>query len=123
GIDFDNDYKPSYTVTNSKSLKELKSAFKDADGLIIATDLDREGEAIGWHVANKLVTKAKQKDVERIVFSEITKSAIEEAIKNPRKIDMDLVNAQEARRILDRIVGYKLSPLLWKKIMFGLSAG
>jgi len=128
-IDVDNNFKPGYVVTNPKSLTELKQAFKKADKLILAVDLDREGEAIGWHVAQELKVideKGKhigKKPVERIVFSEITKEAIEDAIKHPRDIDINLFNAQQARRLLDRIVGYKLSPLLWKKIAFGLSAG
>jgi DNA topoisomerase-1 len=131
GIDFDHNYAPTYVVTKQASVTELKKAFKVADELIIAVDPDREGEAIGWHVARELGAiddrgKAKKKyagKVSRIVFTEITKDAIQNAVKNPREIDMDMVNAQEARRVLDRIVGYKLSPLLWKKIRFGLSAG
>lgn len=129
GIDPENDFKIDYEVTKSAALRELKTAYKEADKLILAVDLDREGEAIAWHVAQKLgaITPAgnpkKDKKVERIVFSEITEDAIQEAIKNPRQLDMDLINAQQARRALDRLVGYKLSPVLWKKIMFGLSAG
>ncbi|MCA9386429.1 type I DNA topoisomerase [Candidatus Dojkabacteria bacterium] len=129
GVDVDNDFKVDYEVKNDKSLKELKQAYKGADKLILAVDLDREGEAIAWHVAQKLgaLTEGgnpkKGHDVERIVFSEITEDAIKEAIEHPRKVDMNLVNAQQARRILDRLVGYTLSPVLWKKIMFGLSAG
>ncbi len=128
-IDVDHDFKPEYVVTNPKSLSELKRAFKSADKLIIASDLDREGEAIGWHIAKELKViddkghvKGKR-PLERIVFHEITKDAIQEALNNPRAIDINLVNSQQARRLLDRIVGYKLSPLLWKKIAFGLSAG
>lgn len=128
-IDIENDFKPEYIVTNPKSLGEIKKKFKEADKLILAVDLDREGEAIGWHIARELKLvddKGKnvgKKPVERIVFSEISKDAIAEAMKNPRAIDINLVNSQQARRLLDRIVGYKLSPLLWKKIAFGLSAG
>lgn len=128
-IDVEHDFKPMYTVTNPKSLAEIKKRFKHADKLILAVDLDREGEAIGWHVAQELKLindkgkKVGKKPVERIVFSEITQDAIQKAIQSPREIDMNLVNAQQARRLLDRIVGYKLSPLLWKKIAFGLSAG
>lgn len=128
-IDVENDFKPLYTVTNPKSLAEIKKRFKSADKLILAVDLDREGEAIGWHLARELKLvddKGKRigkKPLERIVFNEISKDAINEAINSPRSIDMNLVNAQQARRLLDRIVGYKLSPLLWKKIAFGLSAG
>lgn len=129
GVDVENDFKIDYEVKNTKSLSELKKAYKGADKLILAVDLDREGEAIAWHVAQKLgaLTESgnpkKGHDVERIVFSEITQEAIQDAIKHPRKVDMNLVNAQQARRILDRLVGYTLSPVLWKKIMFGLSAG
>lgn len=129
GIDVANEFKADYVVTKKESLKDIKKAFKDADKLIIASDLDREGEAIGWHIARELGViddkgKAKgKKKVERIVFHEITKGAIEDAIAKPRAINMDLVNSQQARRFLDRLVGYKLSPLLWKKITFGLSAG
>lgn len=128
-IDVENDFKPLYTVTNPKSLAEIKKRFKSADKLILAVDLDREGEAIGWHLARELKLvddkgkKIGKKPLERIVFNEISKDAINEAINSPRSIDMNLVNAQQARRLLDRIVGYKLSPLLWKKIAFGLSAG
>jgi DNA topoisomerase-1 len=129
GIEPENKFKANYVVTKKESLKEIKKAFKESDSLIIASDLDREGEAIGWHIAKELgviddngKVKGKKK-VGRIVFHEITKSAIEEAIANPRSINMDLVNSQQARRFLDRLVGYKLSPLLWKKITFGLSAG
>lgn len=128
-VDVNNNFKPEYVVTNSKSLSEIKRSLKTADKLILAVDLDREGEAIGWHIAKELKLiddkgnlKGKKK-VERIVFNEITKDAIKEALKNPRGIDINLVNAQQGRRLLDRLVGYKLSPLLWKKISFGLSAG
>lgn len=129
GIDIENGFAPDYQVTNNKSLQEIKKSFKDAESLILAVDLDREGEAIGWHIAKELNLidnngKPKgKKNIQRIVFSEITKEAINEAIKSPREIDINLVNAQQARRILDRLVGYKLSPLLWKKIQYGLSAG
>jgi DNA topoisomerase I len=129
GIDVENNFEPQYEVTNQKSLSELKKLFKTSDELILAVDLDREGEAIGWHIAQELKLidkngKSKgKKPLKRIVFNEISKSAIDEAMKSPRSIDLNLVNAQQARRLLDRIVGYKLSPLLWKKISFGLSAG
>lgn len=128
-IDVENDFKPEYVVTNPKSLGEIKKSLKDADKLILAVDLDREGEAIGWHLARELKlidekgNPKGKKPIERIVFHEITKDAIQEAINNPREIDINLVNAQQGRRLLDRLVGYKLSPLLWKKISFGLSAG
>jgi len=130
GVDVDNKFKPEYEVTNKISVKQIKDNYKDADEIILAVDPDREGEAIGWHIARvlKLITdegiiKKKSKPLKRIVFTEITKDAVTNAINNPRTIDMNLVNAQQARRILDRIVGYKLSPLLWKKIAVGLSAG
>lgn len=130
GVDVDKDFKPKYVVTSRKALKKLKDSFKGANTLIIASDLDREGEAIGWHIAQRLglITKGgkkklKSKKVQRITFTSITKKAIEDAIDSPRKIDYNLVDAQQARRILDRLVGYKLSPLLWKKIRYGLSAG
>lgn len=128
-VDVEDKFKPKYVITDRKKIKELKDAYEGADKLILAVDLDREGEAIGWHVAQKLGAvdvkgqpKAGKK-VERIVFSEITKDAIKEALNNPRSIDINLVNAQQSRRILDRLVGYKLSPLVWKKIRYGLSAG
>lgn len=128
-IDVENGYKPDYVVTKRESLKQLKTAFKDKQDLILAVDPDREGEAIGWHLAQRLGvinTKGKIKEgyrLSRIVFTSITKDSIQEAIKSPRSLDMNLVNAQQARRVLDRLVGYELSPLLWKKISFGLSAG
>ncbi len=129
GIDIEKNFEPKYVVTKRSALKELKTAFKGKNKLVLAVDPDREGEAIGWHVAQKLgVINANGKikkgfELQRIVFSSITKESIEEAIKNPRVLDMNLVDAQQARRVLDRLVGYKLSPLLWKKIRFGLSAG
>jgi DNA topoisomerase-1 len=129
GIDVTKSFKPTYEVTNKKTLKELKDAYKDSDELILAVDLDREGEAIAWHVAQRLGAIDKNgkaidnKPVSRIIFNEITKTALQEAMKDPRSINIDLVNAQQARRFLDRLVGYGLSPILWKKITFGLSAG
>lgn len=130
GVDVDRKYAPKYVVTNRKALKKLRDDFDGADGLIIASDLDREGEAIGWHIAQRLGVirkdgklKKKDKTLSRIVFTSITKDAVQEAIENPREIDMNLVNAQQARRILDRLVGYTLSPLIWRKIRYGLSAG
>jgi len=121
GIDVEKDFQPDYIIPTKakKTVSELKKESAKADETILATDEDREGEAIAWHLQEAL----KLKDPERIVFHEITKSAIEKALENPRKIDFNLVNAQQARRILDRIVGYKLSPFLWKKISKGLSAG
>jgi DNA topoisomerase-1 len=122
GVDIENDFQPSYVVIAKKKklLSELKAEAKDKDIIYIATDPDREGEAIGWHLASHL---GKNKEVKRVVFHEITKKAILEAFDNPIDININLVNAQQARRVLDRIVGYSLSPLLWKKITRGLSAG
>jgi len=122
GIDIENNFEPKYVTPKraQKKVSELKKIFKKADSIILATDEDREGEAIAWHLASLLPEKQIP---QRIVFHEITKKAVEEALKNPREIDTNLVEAQQARRILDRLVGYKLSPLLWKKLMRGLSAG
>jgi len=123
GIDIEHDFEPVYEIPEKakKNMKKLKDLAKKADSIILATDEDREGEAIAWHLAQAL--KIDPKKSGRIVFHEITKSAIEEALKNPRRLDMGLVNAQQARRILDRLVGYELSPFLWKKVARGLSAG
>ena len=125
GIDVEKDFEPTYiTIQKSKKVvSQLKKLAKDADEIYLATDLDREGEAISWHIAQALGLQDKDPKVKRIVFAEITKEAVQNAIKNPRKIDMDLVDAQQARRVIDRLVGYNLSPLLWKKVMKGLSAG
>lgn len=122
-IDIENGFKPTYIVTDDKKdvIKELKKLVKAASLIYLASDDDREGEAISWHLKESL--KLKDAQVRRIVFREITKSAVLKAIENPRTIDEDLVNAQQARRILDRLVGFELSPLLWKKIKIGLSAG
>jgi DNA topoisomerase-1 len=123
GVDIEHDFEPKYVVARerSKAVNELKAAAKDASSIYLATDPDREGEAIAWHLAE--VIKNGKTKLHRVVFHEITQSAIEQAFKHPRDIDMNLVNAQQARRILDRLVGYKLSPLLWNKIRRGLSAG
>ncbi|MDW7668250.1 MAG: type I DNA topoisomerase [Bacillota bacterium] len=123
GIDIDNDFEPNYITIRGKGkvIKELKKEAKKADKIYLATDPDREGEAISWHIAN--ILKLDENDKIRIEFNEITKDAIKNAVKSPRNIDFDLVNAQQARRLLDRLVGYKISPLLWKKIERGLSAG
>lgn len=122
GVDVENDFEPLYVVPKSKGkvVKELKEALKDASELILATDEDREGESISWHLLQVLQPKVPTK---RMVFHEITREAIQSALKNCREIDENLVHAQETRRILDRLVGYTLSPLLWKKIAKGLSAG
>jgi DNA topoisomerase-1 len=121
GIDTDNDFEISYVIPTKarKNFNILKKASENSENIFIATDPDREGEAIAWHLVEALDIKKYK----RITFHEITKTAIEEALNNPGEIDINLVNAQQARRALDRIVGYKLSPFLWKKIMRGLSAG
>ncbi|SNY94455.1 type I DNA topoisomerase [Flagellimonas pacifica] len=123
GVDVENDFKPKYTVDKEKKalVKKLKDLAKKADTIWLASDEDREGEAISWHLAEEL--KLDKNKTKRIVFNSITKSAIQKAIENPREINYDLVNAQQARRVLDRLVGYELSPVLWKKIKPGLSAG
>ncbi|MFA6255876.1 MAG: type I DNA topoisomerase [Candidatus Absconditabacterales bacterium] len=123
GVDVKNNFEPKYQVSPDKTkvVSELKVLAKKADKVWIATDEDREGEAIGRHVANALGLDVKK--TARIVFHEITKEAIDHAVKNPRTIDMNLVDAQQARRVLDRLVGFELSPVLWKKIKMGLSAG
>jgi DNA topoisomerase-1 len=127
GIDIDHGFKPEYLVPKDKIkvVKELKSLAKNADQIILATDPDREGEAIGWHLREILSEGAKQAPDHfvRATFHEITKSAILDAIAHPIKLNMDLVLAQQARRVLDRLVGYSVSPVLWKKIRYGLSAG
>ncbi len=122
-IDIANNFTPTYEVSKDKKevIKNLKKLAKDAPKVYLASDDDREGEAIAWHLAQTL--KLDEKNTQRIVFREITKSAITKAMASPRTIDIDLVNAQQARRILDRLVGFELSPVLWKKIKYGLSAG
>ena len=123
GVDTENDFRPVYVVNDKRSkkaLKELKQELRDADALYLATDEDREGEAISWHLIEELSPDC---DTHRMVFHEITRTAIERALENPREIDEHLVEAQETRRILDRLVGYDLSPLVSKKIKYGLSAG
>ena len=124
GIDIENDFQPKYVIPTKarKNVNILKKETEKAEIVILATDEDREGEAIAWHLTQILDLNSK-KHYQRIAFHEITKSAITEALKNPRKINLNLVDAQQARRVLDRIVGYKLSPFLWKKIARGLSAG
>jgi len=126
GVDVENDYEPKYITIRGKGelLSKLKKEAKKADKIYLATDPDREGEAISWHLKNELDKDASNRDkISRITFNEITKNAVKNAIKSPRDIDMDLVNAQQARRVIDRLVGYTISPLLWKKIRKGLSAG
>jgi DNA topoisomerase-1 len=123
GVDVEQNYSPKYITIRGKGevLKDLKSAAKKAKKVFLAADPDREGEAIAWHLANSL--KIAEDSECRVVFNEITKQAIKDAFKHPRSINMDLVDAQQARRILDRLVGYNISPLLWKKVKKGLSAG
>ncbi len=128
GVDVENNFKPHYVVIPGKEkiIKELKKASKEADKVYLAPDPDREGEAIAWHIAYEISdkkSKSLNEKICRIVFNEITERAVREAIKKPEKIDMNKVDAQQARRILDRLVGYGLSPLLWRKVRRGLSAG
>lgn len=123
GVDIENDFEPEYINIRGKGdlVKLLKREAKQADKVYLATDPDREGEAIAWHLAT--ILKDEEKKITRVTFNEITKGAVQKAIKEPRDIDINLVDAQQARRVLDRIVGYKISPLLWKKVRRGLSAG
>ncbi len=123
GVDIENDFEPEYINIRGKGdlIKSLKKDAKSAKKVYIATDPDREGEAIAWHLAT--ILKDEENKITRVTFNEITKGAVQKAIKEPRDIDINLVDAQQARRVLDRIVGYKISPLLWKKVRRGLSAG
>ena len=123
GIDVENDYEPKYITIRGKGeiLATLRKEAKKSDKVYLATDPDREGEAIAWHLA--YILEIPEDEVCRVTFNEITKEAIQKSIKNPRKIDKDLTDAQQARRVLDRIVGYEISPILWKKVKRGLSAG
>ncbi|RKI28846.1 type I DNA topoisomerase [bacterium 1xD8-6] len=123
GIDVENDFEPKYITIRGKGelLAKLRREVKKADKIYLATDPDREGEAISWHLAHAL--KLEEKNTSRITFNEITKNAVKQSIKQARKIDMDLVDAQQARRVLDRLVGYQISPVLWAKVKRGLSAG
>ena len=123
GIDVEHDFRPAYEISPDKTkiVNELKKLSKEAETVWLASDEDREGEAISWHLAESL--KLDMNKVKRIVFHEITKPAILHAIETPRDIDLNLVNAQQARRVLDRLVGYELSPVLWKKVKPSLSAG
>jgi len=122
-VDIDNDYEPQYINIRGKGdlIKSLKKEAKGAKKIYLAPDPDREGEAIAWHLAHILGIDEKAEC--RVTFNEITKEAVKEAVKNARTLDMDLTDSQQARRILDRIVGYKVSPVLWKKVQKGLSAG
>ena len=123
GVDVENDFEPEYINIRGKGdlIKSLKKDAKQAKKIYIATDPDREGEAIAWHLAN--ILESEKEKITRVTFNEITKNAVQKAIKEPRDIDINLVDAQQARRVLDRIVGYKMSPVLWKKVRRGLSAG
>ena len=123
GVDVDNHFQTTYVPIEGKDkiIRELKTAADEADFVYLATDPDREGEAISWHLQQLL--ELDRDKTQRVTFNEITKSAVTEAVRHPRDIDMNLVDAQQARRILDRIVGYKLSPFLWRKVRTGLSAG
>jgi DNA topoisomerase-1 len=123
GVDIARDFTPKYIVPRDKNdtVKELKERVKGAQTIYLATDPDREGEAIAWHLVE--ATGAASKTIHRVVFHQITRDAVTDAIKHPRPIDMRLVDAQQARRVLDRLVGYQLSPLLWRKVRRGLSAG
>ena len=119
GIDVEHDFEPKYITIRGKGdiLAKLRKEVKKADKIYLATDPDREGEAISWHLAQAL--KLEDKNVYRISFNEITKNAVKASLKTPREVDMDLVDAQQARRMLDRMVGYKISPLLWAKVKRG----
>ena len=123
GVDIEHDFEPVYQPIRGKEelISELKKAAKSSDTVYLATDPDREGEAISWHL--KALLNLDDEKAKRVTFNEITKKVVSESIKEPRAIDQDLVDAQQARRVLDRIVGYQLSPLLWKKVRRGLSAG
>ena len=123
GVDVDNDFKPKYIIPTEKKpiIKDLKKFVSESDKVWLASDEDREGEAIAWHLYENL--NLTNKDYDRIVFHEITKNAILTALDSPREINYNLVNAQQARRVLDRLVGYELSPVLWRKVKTGLSAG
>ena len=123
GVDIENDFTPKYLPMRDKKplIKDLTALAKECDKVFLATDPDREGEAISWHLMTAL--KLNEEKTQRVTFNEITEKTVKSAIKAPRKIDADLVDAYQARRVLDRIVGYKLSPVLWKTVRKGLSAG
>lgn len=125
GVDVEKDFEPQYVIPKdkTKNVNHLKKVAQSAKTLWLATDPDREGEAIAWHIAELLALTTRDTSIRRVVFHEITEEAIKEAFKNPREINLKLVDAQQARRVLDRLVGYKLSPLLWQKVKRGLSAG
>ena len=123
GVNIEKDFEPEYINIRGKAplINSLKKDAANADTVFLATDPDREGEAISWHLAN--ILGINEKELCRITFNEITKEAVKEAVKKPRAIDMHLTDSQQARRVLDRIVGYKISPVLWKKVQKGLSGG
>ena len=123
GVDVEHNFEPEYINIRGKGdlIKELKKDAKTAKKVYLATDPDREGEAIAWHLSN--ILDVEKDKITRVTFNEITKTAVQKAMKEPRDIDINLVDAQQARRVLDRIVGYKMSPVLWKKVRRGLSAG
>ena len=123
GVNIENDFEPEYINIRGKGdlIKSLKKEASKAKKIYLATDPDREGEAIAWHLAH--ILELDEKANNRVTFNEITKNAVQEAIKEPRTLDKNLIDAQQARRVLDRIVGYQISPLLWKKVRRGLSAG
>ncbi|MBT7469103.1 MAG: type I DNA topoisomerase, partial [Candidatus Cloacimonetes bacterium] len=125
GVDIEKNFQPKYVsdTRQKKVIKELKIAVKEAENIYLASDHDREGEAIAWHLVESLRKEIKDKNVYRIIFNQITKDAIRKAISNPAKIDQNKVDSQQARRILDRLVGYNVSPFLWKVITKSLSAG
>src|SRR5918998_1398743 len=130
GVDVKNDFEPTYEVipdtkkrNNKKVISELKKAAKEAEAIYLAADPDREGEAICQHLAEEIVPKRPKKPTFRVMFNEITKRAVQDAFKEPKQIDEKLVDAQQARRVLDRLVGYKVSPILWKTVGGKLSAG
>jgi DNA topoisomerase-1 len=125
GVDIKDDFKPKYVIIKGKQkvLKKIIESAEKADDVFLAPDPDREGEAIAWHIGEEIQKKSKKKKIHRILFNEITAGAIKEAIKNPQKLNKNLFDAQQARRILDRLVGYQISPILWKKVRRGLSAG
>ena len=123
GVDIEHDFDPEYINIRGKGtlINELKKDAKESKNIFLATDPDREGEAIAWHLA--YILQIPEDSLCRVTFNEITKDTVQKSIKEPRKIDMNLTNAQQARRIMDRIVGYEISPILWKKVRKGLSAG
>ena len=125
GVNIEKNFEPDYVIIKGKGkvLKDLKAAGKTAEAIYLAPDPDREGEAIAWHVAQELGKGKNKQKIYRVLFNELTKSAIQEAVKSPKTLDQNKFESQQARRILDRLVGYQISPLLWKRVKRGLSAG